>query len=326
MVSWRVGLSFAVVVACSTPTLASAGDDSRVIRRLTKHGKLSNSAARAVSGKVGKRMAKSADNFAPKNDPLRVAVSQRLFGAPTPPDPMAGAKIRLRLFSGLNAWALETLFNPTGGQITNCQQAFGLSNKQCTALVAAAGAISVADARRLGGGQSAPVMARRPMPQQQQRFAPRPQQQKKSRFGSYNSGFSQNRAAPQRQVAVVPRQPVRQQSRFGGARPAPQRQMAPARRPAVNQGAQQSTAAAYKARRAARMARLQEEKAKKKAAKSAVGSSPAKAPVAKAPGGKPAKAAPAAVEEAPVEEGPPPAGQLDEGFLDGLLDDPLGKN
>lgn len=326
---WLSRLVLSVAV-CSVSFVASAAsaDDPHVIRKLTRHGKLSNSAARQVSSKVGKRMAKSADNFAPPSDPLRVAVSQRLFGSPTPPDPMSGAKIRLRLFSGLNSWALETLFKPRSGQLARCQQAFGMTSKQCEALVAAAGNISLADARKIAGGHAAPVMARRAP--QRQRYVAQPTPKRKSRFGAYDSGFrgagAARPAAQPRRVATAPARPAA--SRFGGAparRPmaaaAPRR--APAARPAMNTGAQASTAAAYKARRAARMARLQQERAKKKAAMNAPSKSvPAAAKSAAGGGGAIAAATP---KDAPEEDSTGGDAQLDIGFLDGLLDDPLGK-
>lgn len=322
-------LAFSFVLATAT-TAAAAGDDPAVARRLTRFGGLNKGTARKVAKKVGARMSKSADNFAPANDPLRVAVSQALFGSPTPGSPMDSAKIRLRLFGGLNKWALETLFRPQEGQIAACQANFKLNARECEALVAAAGSISVADARELGGGAAGNRMAaRRPAPRAVPRRAP-PRRAAahratppRGRFGNFDSGFHGKQAA----------RPV--------ARPAPRPAARPAvaaRRPAapaVNTNGM-STAEAYRARRAARMARLQEERKQKKQAMLAASSpeprpEPAKPASAKAPTATPTKAADkpaAAVAEAEpepaAEPAEPVAGALDDDFLGDLLSDPLG--
>ena len=57
------------------------------------------------------RMKRAAD-MTNDSDPLRVAVSQALYGTPVAGDAMKAAKIRLRLYAGLNDWALENLFAP----------------------------------------------------------------------------------------------------------------------------------------------------------------------------------------------------------------------
>jgi hypothetical protein len=277
-------------------------------------------------------MQKSADTLASATDPLRVAMSQALFHSSVPPDNMAAAKMRLKLYAGLNEAALEALFTPKTGAISSCVRTIGATQAECEALVAAAGRTSVAEARSAAGGAAplavavaAPVRASQPAPAGG------------SRFGHYDSGF-RGGAAPMAQPQPQPAfaaAPVRQQPAFA-ARQAP-----------VAQTAGMSQKEAYKAQREAYLARKKaefEERKQKMAdasapppgteanvsqPKAAVAS--AKAEPAPAPTkGAPAKGAVAAAAEEPAAAEPAEVAKksdkpaLDNDFLDGLLSDPLG--
>jgi hypothetical protein len=86
------------------------------------------------------------------NDPLRAALSQALLGSPVPPDQIAAAKVRLKLYAGLNEFALEAIFAPKPGAIAACVRDVGVSQSECESLVAAAGKTSVSQARQAAGG------------------------------------------------------------------------------------------------------------------------------------------------------------------------------
>ena len=134
---------------------------------------------------------------------------------------MTAAKIRLRLYAGLNEWALENLFAPRPGAIANCQASSGCAASDCEALLAAAGRMGPAQASRIGAGA--------PMPWRPQAAAPAGQ------------------PAPARRQAAPLRQLQREHNtgcRGYGAQPAygAQRQ---------GWGAQQQPAAATRLRRAA---------------------------------------------------------------------------
>ena len=214
---WVKGsLAAGVMLALAAST---AYADEAATKRLSKFGKLSGAQANRVASTVSTRMKRAAD-MTGATDPLRMAVSSALFGAPVPADQMAAAKVRLRLYAGLNEWALDNLFTPRPGAVNSCSSSYGLSSKECEALLAAGGKTSLADAARQGGGASAPpVMAAGPQPaygqpQPQYGYAQRPQQPAQgSRFGRYDSGF---RPAAQPQPAYA------QQPAYGqpAARPA----------------------------------------------------------------------------------------------------------
>lgn len=329
------------------PTLHA--QDKSVVRRLAKHGKLPGGKAKRLTRELSKRMKRAADMTA-ADDPLRMAVSQALFGTPTPADQMAAAKVRLRLYAGLNDWALDNLFKPRSGAIARCQKDFGASEGECQSLVAASGRIALADARKLGGGQAVASRA----PGAGSRFGQRP-----SRFGRRPSRFGgSRRAQPSRFGNAASRRPT--PSRFGNAaarRPTPPRAAAPAARPKPSPAARQSAAerkAAYQARRQAYLERKKREMAERKAKLVAAAggnraqrgpasedeaaaagvemqkpaAKPSAAPGA-APSAAPAQAATASAksEEPAPAEAPAPKKKnetLDEGFLGDLLSDPLG--
>jgi hypothetical protein len=120
---------------------------------------------------------------------------------------MGAAKIRLRLYAGLNEWALDSLFAPRPGALATCTKQYGLRGKDCEALLAASGRMSPAEASRLGAGAPIMTAAARPAAPRRTVAPAAPAQQQQSRFGSYDSGF--------RGGAQYPTQPQY------GARPAP---------------------------------------------------------------------------------------------------------
>jgi hypothetical protein len=176
------GSMVAAVAALSVASSTAHADDSAQ-KRLTKYGKLGASAASRVASAVTTRMKRAAD-MTNSGDPLRVAVSQALFNTPTPADTMAAAKVRLRLYAGLNEWALDNVFEPKPGAIASCINSFQLQPNECEALIAAGGKTSLADAAKRGKG-AAPGAA----PAQSYGFARQPQ-------GGYGNG--QAAAAPAR--------------------------------------------------------------------------------------------------------------------------------
>jgi hypothetical protein len=343
----RFAISLMICGALLTVAPALQAQDKSVVRRLARHGKLSGGKAKGLTRELSKRMKRAADMTA-ADDPLRMAVSQALFGTPTPADQMAAAKVRLRLYAGLNDWALDNLFKPRPGAIAGCQKNFGASKGECESLVAASGRIALADARKLGGGQA---VARR-APASGSRFGQRPSRfgQRPSRFGQRPSRFGGARPAqPSRFGAARPAQP----SRFGNAaarRPAPARAAAPAARPKPSPASRKSAAerkAAYQARRQAYLERkkreMEERKAKLVAA--AGGNRAERGPASEAeaeaagvemqkpaaqpsaPAAQPAAASAKADEPAAAAEPAPKKKEkaaLDEGFLGDLLSDPLG--
>lgn len=321
--------SVAAAVLLLSASGASAEDES-VARRLTKYGQLRRGESESLSENVSKRMKRAAD-MTSAQDPLRAAVG-RALGVANPNDAMAAAKIRLRLYAGLNEWALENLFAPRPGGIGRCQQEFGITLRQCEALIAAAGRVPAEEASKLAGGAPPPMPAVHP-----QVAATRPAAQpvNGSRFGKYDSGYRQPGAGPAARPAPMAR-PVA----------APQRPMAPQPMAvAPNPNAKEE----YQRKRAEYLERkrleMEARKAKLVAASGGAANvergpegAAAADPVAaaepapaqaKATGAK-GKAAPAA-EEAAVEEAaaPEPAAEkkqaLDGDLLDSLLGDPLGK-
>ena len=288
----------ALVIACSLAAVSGVAqaDDHAVARRISSHGKMSSGHAKQLAAKVSERMARAADAPPAMIEPLRAALSQAMLGTPMPPDGLSAAKVRLKLYAGLNEFALEAIFSPRPGAIASCVRDLSFNSKECEALVAAAGEVSVAQAKRSGGGPAPAPVAMAPMrgappraggrfggPAQPQqgyaRQAPPPQQgsrfggaapQQGSRFGG-RSG-QQPMAAQQR-----PMQPAapQQGSRFGGAPPQQQRfgnapvQAAPASAPAYVAATPAPAAVSaedaakrkeeYLAKRAAYMARQKQE-------------------------------------------------------------------
>lgn len=316
---------------------AASAEDESVVRRLTKHGQLRRGESESLSDSVSKRMRRAADMTNP-NDPLRMAVSRALYNVPVPKDAMAAAKVRLRLYAGLNEWALENLFAPRPGGLAQCQQEFAVSGRQCEALIAASGRIPAAEASRLASGQSTVAMA--PMPAQPAAVNhPVAAQPTTSRFGRYDSGFRGAAPAPQPSA----QQPAQ-------ARPMARPVVAPMAQPV----ARTNTREEYQRRRQEYLERQKREMEARKAKVVAtavgeniqrgpssaaeaevIGADPAAVAAAPAPaaatqakaatkGGKATVAAAAAPEAAPAPEAPPSKAALDGDFLDSLLDDPLG--
>jgi hypothetical protein len=224
MVEVRVSLRNVLLSACLVSTMAGTAraDDENVVGRLSSNGGLSTSAAKKLVGKVNVRMAKAADATSAANDPMRAAVSLALFQSASPPNSMAAAKVRLRLYAGLNEWALEAIFAPQPGVIAGCVREVGASQSECESLVAAAAKSTVASIRSVAGGAAAPVAS---APGAAPGYGAAPAASGGGgRFGRFSSGY-QGAPPPQQQYA----RPVPQQQ-YGGypqqqqqyARPAPQ--------------------------------------------------------------------------------------------------------
>jgi len=205
----------AIVIACSLAAVSGSAhaDDQTVVHRLASNGGLSSSNAKQLVGKVGKRLARAADAPPTMMEPLRAALSQALLGSPVPPDQISAAKVRLKLYAGLNEFVLEALFAPHPGAIAGCVRDVGISQNECEALVAAAGKMSVSQARNAGGGPAPYAMG----------AAPAPAPQAGGRFGGRfnNSGYG----APQQQYAqpqAYPQQPAYPQQGYAQPQRFPQ--------------------------------------------------------------------------------------------------------
>lgn len=299
-------------------TSSASADDDAVAKRLTKYGELRRGESESLTESISKRMKRAAD-MTSANDPLRMAVGKAL-NLKNPNDAMSAAKIRLRLYAGLNEWALEHLFEAEPGGIGRCQQQFGVTSRQCEALIAAAGKVSSEEASKLAGGAPPPmpVMAARPTAAPAQG----------SRFGTYNSGYKPG-AQPVRPVAVAQR-PVAVAQR--PVAPAP---MAAAPNPNAKEDYQRKRAEYLERKRQEMEAR----KAKLIAAQggpvergpAATDDAPAAEPAAQAKTAPAAKSKAGSEEVAAAEEAPaaePAADKkqaLDGDLLDSLLGDPLGK-
>jgi len=152
----------ALLIACSLAAVSGSAhaEDQAVAKRIASHGGMSSSAAKKLVAKVSQRMARSADAPPAVADSLRAALSQALTGSPAPADAMATAKVRLKLYAGLNEVALEALFAPAPGAIAACVRDVAATQAECEALVAAAARSSVAQVRNSAGGPAPqPMMA-----------------------------------------------------------------------------------------------------------------------------------------------------------------------
>jgi hypothetical protein len=200
-------------------------EDQAVVSRLSSHGGLSSNAAKKLVGKISQRMSRSADAPPSVQDSLRAAFSQALIGTPVAGDAMTAAKVRLKLFAGLNEFALETLFAPQPGAIAGCVRDVGATQSECEALVAAAARSSVSQAKREAGGPAQSYMAAAPARKGfnggYNNAAPAANG---GRFGSrFGSGYQQapagNRGYPQQPQQAY--QPAPQRSGFSGGYQAP---------------------------------------------------------------------------------------------------------
>jgi hypothetical protein len=305
---------FSVAAAVLLLSVSSvSADDDAVAKRLTKHGQLRRGESESLAENISKRMKRAAD-MTSAQDPLRIAVG-RALGIKNPNDAMSAAKIRLRLYAGLNEWALDNLFVPKPGGIGRCQQEFGVSSRQCEALIAAAGRVSSEEASKLAGGAPPPMPA-----VQAQMASNRPAPAAGgSRFGKYDSGFK---------AGAAPAQPVQ--------RPAvAPRPVSPAPVAVANPNAREE----YQRKRAEFLERkrLEMEARKAKIVATAGGTAPVDrgpsaeqpAPAVTAQAKAPGKAVPAeeaaVAEEAPAEPAGDKKAALDGDLLDSLLGDPLGK-
>jgi hypothetical protein len=157
----------AVVIACSLAAAGSSSiahaEDHAVAHKLSAHGGLSSAAAKKLMTKVSQRMARAADAPPSVMEPLRMALSQALLGTPVAPDQIAAAKVRLKLYAGLNSFALEALFPAHPGAIAACVRDVGITQAECESLIAAAANTSVTQARNNAGGPASyPLVAAAP--------------------------------------------------------------------------------------------------------------------------------------------------------------------
>jgi hypothetical protein len=205
---WAVAFAFGFVAVAAT---AGAQDDA-VVGRLTRYGKLSAGQANRLTRGISKQMARSAGLANQPQDPLRMAVSRALFGQAAPSDRMGEANVRLRLYAGLNEWALETLFPPRPGVVMACQRDFGASRGDCEALVAAAGRVALSDAQQLGGGDASAFAGAAPMPAAQSGGYGSQGGAQPNRFRQYDSGSQGGAQGGAYASAGYGQQP----SRFGG--------------------------------------------------------------------------------------------------------------
>ena len=317
--------------------VSSARADDEVVHRLTKFGKVSSGDANRIAHAVSGRMKRAAD-MTSNSDPLRMAVSNALYNTPVSQDAMAAAKIRLRLYAGLNEWALENLFAARAGSMATCTTQFGLSKRDCQALLAAGGRVTLAEASKLGAGAPLVPVAQPAFAQTGAQTGAQP-----SRFGGYNSGFTAQapRYGAQPAAYVAPARPAAYAA--PAARPMRQPvaavQMAPAAPPPPSAASIAERKAEYARQREAYLERKKQEMAARKAkvVETAGGTQRiARGPgtadeaavmgVAPSAGAKAAAAAPAkvaktdSVDDAPVasadEAAPAEKPALDNGFLD----------
>jgi hypothetical protein len=328
--------SVAAALLLLSASAASAAEDEGVAKRLTKYGQLRRGESESLSENVSKRMKRAAD-MTSAQDPLRMAVGKAL-GVTNPNDAMSAAKIRLRLYAGLNEWALENLFVPRPGGIGRCQQEFGVTLRQCEALVAAAGRVPAEEASKLAGGAPPPMpMAMAARTTQFATARPVAPPPGGSRFGKYDSGYRPASAAP---VAPMAR-PMARPTYAVAPRPAVA-PMAAAPNPNAREEYQRKRAEYLERKRLEMEARKQKivataggtvpvdrGPASEEAAAAAAPAATEPVAQAKAPGAKgKAAAAEAPAEEAPAEAAPPAAEKkeaLDGDLLDSLLGDPMGK-
>jgi hypothetical protein len=356
---WLVVNGTLALLAPAVLATTASAEDEEVARRLGKYGKLSSAEARKVVSAVSTRMKRAAEMTNSK-DPLRAAVSASLYSTPVPADAMAAAKVRLRLYAGLNEWALDSLFAPRPGALATCTSQFELRGQDCEALLAASGRMSLAEASRLGGGKAiATAVAAAPV---QQPPAPVAQQ---SRFARYDSGFRGAQPKPGYGPARPAYGPAAQPAYASqSARPMPATRPMPSARPATAPTMGQPVALNRKAEyERKRQEYLERKKAEMEARKQKiVATAGGTAPVQRGPtsaaeaeavgldpaevkharpepatvaGKAPAKGAAkgsAALAAAPQEVAQAPGAEpatnakpaLDGDFLDGLMDNPLG--
>ncbi len=324
----RFAILLALSLALGAVGSTAAAQDAQVVKRITKYGKLSRGEAKRLAKNVSKRMKRAAD-MTGQQDALRSAVSRALFNTPQPADQMAAAKVRLRLYGGLNAWALDNLFKPRPGAIATCTRDLGVKRKQCEALIAAGGKISLADARKLGAGNAVAAAQQRRFGQQPQRrsFGQQPQQRRFGQQGQQRSFGQQQQRFGQRQ----------QPQRRPAARPAPAaRPMAPQKSVAQRKAEYQARRKAYlerkKAEMEARKAKIVGNAGGERAERGPASEDEAAAaglpPPKKKPSAKKAQTAstaPAAAESPKPKKSKKADPALDEGFLGDLLGDPLGE-
>ncbi len=209
------------LLALSALSLPARAQDAAVVQRLQTHGGLSAAVATKLVTKLSKQMAKSADALVQQSDPLRIAASQALFHTPVPPDTMAAAKMRLRLYAGLNEWALGALFTAKPGAFAACTRDTGATQAECEALVAAAGNTSVAEVRNLAGGPPMAAVAVATVPRAQSGFGAAPAAGG-SHFGHFSAASNGSAASTPHAVvapAAAPTYAAASAKHFGGTAP-----------------------------------------------------------------------------------------------------------
>ena len=190
--------------------------------------------AKQLVAKVNQRLAHAADVPPTVVDPVRAVLTQAMLGTPTTNDQISAAKVRLKLYAGLNEFVLEAMFTAQSGAIANCMRDLDLTSKECTSLVAAAAETSVSKVKRRAGGPATPPIAIAMAPAAgapARSFATAGAAAGGSRFGGrFNSGW-QGAAAPAAQpqpTYAAVQQPMRASYAQPQAQSAPAPRYAPA--------------------------------------------------------------------------------------------------
>jgi hypothetical protein len=238
----RKAILFACSIATGTALTGTAfsgtahADDPAVLKRLASNGGFKGNHGKQLVAKVNQRLARAADMPPTMIDPVRVAVNQAMLGTPSAADQISAAKVRLKLYAGLNVSMLEAMFAPKRGAIATCVRDVSMTSKECAALIAAAGKTSVAKAKKKAAGPAAPpvmVAATAPVPA----ASATAQASSGSRFGSrFSSGYQPPAAQASVAQAPVAQAPVTQAARAqpqAVAQAPQQARYAPARAPAV---------------------------------------------------------------------------------------------
>jgi hypothetical protein len=134
--------------------------NAELISQITEYGRLSKKDARSAAQSVSDRIKRSADSFVPIHDPIRRSMRAALFGtAPVAPGQEAvnDAKARLYLYAGLTPQTFPALFKPGPNALLSCQSDYGISEKWCEALFAAASRKSLAEIKRMSAPTRSPV-------------------------------------------------------------------------------------------------------------------------------------------------------------------------
>lgn len=251
-------ISKALMLACSLAFVSSAAaaEDQAVLHRLASNGKVRGSHAKQLVAKVNQRLARAADMPPTMVDPVRVALSQSMLGTPLASDTISAAKVRLKLYAGLNEYVLEAMFTPKKGAIAGCVRDLGLNKKDCGSLVAAAGRTSLAKVKKSAGGPAPEPVVIAAAPVSSPNTNAQASNSTASRFGNrFSSGYQPGAGAGASTgaAAAAPRQAAPAQQPMAAAPQQQQMARAPVAQPQQQQApvAQPQAAPRYAAAPAA---------------------------------------------------------------------------